>query len=254
MPKPLPLFFILIVGFISCKKGDDCSNETIKCETQLLYKILDSTLSSSRENRILFYYNNSNLMDSMIFQDQQTSGNTSPSWSYARFWNHYNSSNQATSVTRKSPTFPETNYCDITYNNNGTINSATSYGFTYKFTYDVSGKLVCDSQYNSFGMWDLVYSYEYDTRGNVIRMITKSRISNSIHISNYTYDSAINPLYNKISLSLPVPSPSYLSRNNETSLDTYSTTYTYNKCNLPVKARIFIAGILEPLVRTYVYY
>lgn len=247
------VYLLLLFSFLSCKKNDINTNRSDNTDNSfLLLKIIDSIKSIPKEDRISFYYTASNLCDTVTSEYQTIFQPYTEFWSYSRLRYEYNSANLPRKVYKKQhKNDPEHLYSEIQYDSLGRIKKQLCYNETFTYTYDNSGRLIRDTQYNQFGLWDFVYVYVYDSRDNVKEFRTVYRISGDSASAFFSYDSAINPLHK--SWNLYTPDPKLISRNNVTVSPYETIQYQYNGLGLPIKARVFRTGQSEPIIRTYVY-
>jgi hypothetical protein len=245
--------FVLLIA-ISCRKNG--TDNRVVSDLPQLIKIVDSTVSISKEDKTFFFYSATGNCDSIVYQTQISFPPSPLAWTYVRERFEYNIDSLPVRVYKKQGSNPEELYSSLQYNNAGKITKQTIYTDTFKFSYDTSNRLIRDTQINMFGNWYRFQTYTYDSRDNVIENKTFSRYSPDSGYFRFAYDNSINPLH--YAWNILSESPDMLSLNNRTSYSNsitppVTTTYLYNSYNLPVKAYIYNGSQPEPVIRTYFY-
>ncbi len=256
-------FGLILLVLISCGKEENHYRH-FTSNLPLLFKTLDSTISNQREDRVFYYYGTNGNCDSIIWEIQDPFSNT-PFWSRSsvRFEYNNNLDTLPRKIYRTLANAAEHLYSIREYNNLGKVTKYSLGSDTFKCTYDVNNRMIADSQFSSFNVWQHVYIYGYDIKGNVSSQTTISSYGSGPSPTTYsTFDSSKSP-YNNESFNNrwnPTQSTQSININNPTShlfpgsALPYKTTYLYNSYNLPYKAYYFRPGASSPYkTRTYFY-
>jgi len=253
--KSILIPVIAISVFTGCKKTD---NNKIQNPVALpkLVKVLDTLVTSQKEYRTFYFYAANGNCDSIVYENQ-TGTPPNAVWPRNRLRFIYNNDSLPIQAYFKPQNSAEYLYATMEYNNAGKIKKIINFTDTLKYSYDMNNRLVSDSQFNRFGVWQNSHLYSYDAGGNVINFhyIYPSTPPSLPEI--YAFDTSPNPFHKPWSFQ---PGPISVSVNNITSqgsptspLPIWTTTYQYNSYNLPVKSYLYMNG--QPgVIRTKTYF
>lgn len=237
------LLLITLVTVISCKKNN---TSTVRSgPLPRIKKITDSSAVTSRLETKEYFYNNAGSCDSIVFLSQLTSPPSGPVFRRARLRFEYITDSLPATAYIKINNLPEELYSLFMYNTAGKLVKQAIYTDTFKYYYDLSGRLSKDTQFNRFGHWDYSSTYIYTVSGNVEEQKTYSRLSPDSAVMRFSYDVAANPRQ-KIWESIPA-SAENISANNFIfssvgGVNNMAYNYSYDSNNLPVKALLFSNG------------
>ncbi len=262
MMKKAFIFYLLLFLFFSCRKKENLNFLPTTTPTYLI-KIIDSIQTTSQENRTLYNYTASGLVNKIIYNNQYGFV-MPPAWGNYEYRIEYNSQDLPVKTFAKNNNDSERLYSVIEYDLIGRKVRET-YGngsVFYTFTYDANGRCIADTQYRRVGTFeaiDFYYIYRYDTRGNVVEMKTIDPNWYSTDIVWFKYDSAVNPFNRIRHYHLYNFGAEPKSLNNITSMFNpvngtiiENRVYEYNSENLPVRA-VINYGSSQPLIRTFFY-